>query len=91
MRTIAPVLSVLLATSMSTGLFAQQWQHYGGDAYYEMRPGLTGTWQVSDDRSNSEFAVRVAYDNSYEKNISLKQDVSLMLQTVGVVLRGSGN
>ena len=68
-----------------------QEQHYGGDAYYEMRPGLTGTWQVSDDRSNSEFAVRVAYDNSYEKNISLKQDVSLMLQTVGVVLRGSGN
>lgn len=68
-----------------------QEKHYGGYAYYRMRPGLTGTWQVSDDRSNSEFAVRVIYDNSYEQNVSLKLDVNIMLQTVGVVLRASGN
>lgn len=68
-----------------------QEDHYSGQAYYRMRPGLTGTWQVSGDRSNSEFAVRVLYDNTYEQNLSLKTDVNVLVQTVGVVLRASGN
>jgi lipopolysaccharide/colanic/teichoic acid biosynthesis glycosyltransferase len=62
---------------------------YPGRAYYDLRPGLTGLWQVSD-RHESTFASRAGFDNNYAADLSLKGDVSILMRTVGVVLRGTG-
>ena len=62
---------------------------YHGVAYYSMRPGISGYWQVSD-RHGSEFAARAHYDEMYNRDISLVTDVILILRTLSVVLRGTG-
>lgn len=62
---------------------------YSGDSYYNMRPGLTGLWQVSE-RNESEFADRVRFDNQYDATLSLKSDLSVLVRTVGVVVRATG-
>ena len=62
---------------------------YPGAAYYRLRPGLTGPWQVSD-RHASEFAGRAAHDARYAREVSLWTDLKLLARTVGVVLRGTG-
>lgn len=62
---------------------------YHGLAYFAMRPGLSGYWQVSD-RHGSEFAGRVRYDEKYDSDISLFTDAALILRTLRVVLRGTG-
>lgn len=67
-----------------------QEQYYNGSAYYDMRPGVTGLWQVSD-RNNCTFQGRVAYDNVYAHEVSLKTDLRVLFQTVGVVCRATGH
>ena len=62
---------------------------YPGYAYYTMRPGVTGFWQVSD-RNTSTFAQRAEFDADYERNLSFVTDIKVLLATVGVVLRGTG-
>lgn len=62
---------------------------YPGSLYYEMRPGLTGFWQISN-RNNCRFAGRARYDNAYFKSMSLRTDLVVILRTVRVVLRGTG-
>ena len=62
---------------------------YHGTRYYELRPGITGLWQVSD-RHLDQFASRVHYDNLYSDTLSLRTDVSVIFSTVGVLLRGTG-
>ena len=62
---------------------------YPGSAYYELRPGITGSWQVSD-RNNTSFAERARYDSDYLDRLSLQEDASIIFRTVGVVLRGTG-
>lgn len=62
---------------------------YPGDHYYEMRPGLTGLWQVSD-RNECKFAERVQFDDSYYAALSLKTDLNIMFRTFGVIARGTG-
>ncbi|MEZ5776818.1 MAG: sugar transferase [Paracoccaceae bacterium] len=62
---------------------------YTGTAYYALRPGLTGPWQVSD-RNESTFSRRAEYDRDYDRNLSFVNDMRLMVATVGVVLRGTG-
>jgi lipopolysaccharide/colanic/teichoic acid biosynthesis glycosyltransferase len=62
---------------------------YPGKAYYELRPGITGPWQVSD-RNESSFADRAGFDSQYLADISLTQDLSILMRTVSVVLRGTG-
>ena len=62
---------------------------YPGQAYYNMRPGMTGAWQVSS-RSTSDFADRAAFDDHYHARVSFMEDVSILARTVGVVLRGTG-
>ena len=57
--------------------------------YYSMRPGLSGTWQVSK-RNNSSFADRALHDNAYWKDMSFSTDLSILARTVSVVLRGTG-
>jgi exopolysaccharide production protein ExoY len=62
---------------------------YPGRRYYNMRPGLTGLWQVSD-RNECSFADRARYDDIYHRTMSLGTDLRILGQTVAVVLRGTG-
>lgn len=67
-----------------------QEQYYDGHAYYEMRPGITGLWQVSD-RNDCSFQGRVDYDTAYGRQVSLKTDLGILFKTVGVVWRATGH
>lgn len=62
---------------------------YPGHGYYRLRPGLTGSWQVSE-RHTSTFAERATYDDDYDEKLSFATDVGILAKTVGVVLRGTG-
>lgn len=62
---------------------------YLGRRYYEVKPGLTGLWQIST-RHDSEFAARVNFDDLYVRTLSLSGDFRIMLRTVGAVVRGTG-
>ncbi|WP_246253480.1 sugar transferase [Sulfitobacter maritimus] len=58
-------------------------------SYFALRPGITGLWQVST-RNNSRFTYRNEVDGAYRRNISLSMDLTILLKTVGVVLRRTG-
>lgn len=62
---------------------------YPGQAYYAMRPGITGMWQVSE-RNESSFADRARFDAQYERVLSFGTDIRLLAATVRVVLRATG-
>jgi exopolysaccharide production protein ExoY len=62
---------------------------YPGNAYYRLRPGITGTWQISD-RNDCSFAHRAVFDEEYERSLSARTDLMVMLQTVRVVFKGTG-
>lgn len=62
---------------------------YPGSAYYRLRPGITGFWQISD-RNECSFAARAEFDEAYEQSLSLGTDLRVLVATVGVVLRGTG-
>jgi len=62
---------------------------YPGSAYYALRPGLTGFWQVSV-RNESSFAERASYDTEYLQKVSFSQDMQVMWKTVSVVTKGTG-
>lgn len=70
-------------------MMVEQKQLYPGIAYYKMRPGITGSWQVSD-RNETTFAERATYDTTYYRNLSLKTDMGILARTVVVVLRCTG-
>jgi lipopolysaccharide/colanic/teichoic acid biosynthesis glycosyltransferase len=62
---------------------------YPGQAYYRMRPGITGSWQVSD-RNKSTFADRAIFDADYFREVSILTDLRLIARTFSVVLRSTG-
>lgn len=62
---------------------------YHGLAYYRLRPGITGIWQVSD-RNESAFSKRAEYDTQYDDEVSFRVDMWLLWSTVRVVLKGTG-
>jgi len=62
---------------------------YPGSAYYELRPGVTGFWQISR-RNGTSFASRAAYDSKYSRRLSFATDLRVLIATVFVVLRGTG-
>lgn len=55
-----------------------------------MTPGLTGLWQVSGRSDVDNFDDVVKYDLTYIDNWSLKLDIKILFQTIGVVLFGKG-
>lgn len=86
------IINVLLGDMSLVGprpMMVSQQELYDGAGYYMLRPGLTGTWQVSD-RNSTTFSGRVHYDNEYARTVSLTQDMSVLFRTVGVVFRGTG-
>ncbi len=70
-------------------MMVNQKNMYPGRDYYELRPGLTGFWQVSE-RNDCSFATRAAHDASYNSNVSITTDLAVIAATVAVVLRGTG-
>ena len=70
-------------------MMPEQQAIYPGTAYYSLRPGITGSWQVTD-RNESSFAARAEFDTSYEETLSLGNDLRILAATVAVVLRGTG-
>lgn len=62
---------------------------YPGHSYYLLRPGLTGSWQVSD-RNACSFAERASFDDRYERELSAATDVKILLATVSVVVNATG-
>ncbi|SIS30973.1 sugar transferase, partial [Thalassovita mediterranea] len=63
---------------------------YPGRDYYDLRPGITGPWQVSV-RNESSFADRAGFDSGYAREQSLATDLKLLFATVAVVAGGSGH
>jgi exopolysaccharide biosynthesis polyprenyl glycosylphosphotransferase len=63
--------------------------------YYRRRmsitPGLTGLWQVSGRSEVTDFNEVVKLDLQYIDNWSLGQDLKILIQTVGVVITGTGS
>lgn len=59
-------------------------------AYFALRPGITGAWQV-ECRNESSFSERAHYDDAYNRNLSLREDIKILFRTIGVVLRGTGH
>ena len=55
----------------------------------QVRPGMTGYWQVSA-RNSSTFEERLEMDNFYISNWTPWLDVVILIQTVRVVLLGKG-
>ena len=70
-------------------MMAAQRNLYPGSSYYQLRPGITGLWQVTD-RNQCAFRQRAAFDDRYAGTLSLKTDISILMRTVRVVLHGTG-
>lgn len=56
---------------------------------HTMRPGLTGLWQISEDRPGFVHE-NVRYDEEYVQTVSFAKDMSIIVKTIPVLLRGSG-
>lgn len=86
------LLNVLNGTMSLVGprpMMIGQRHLYHGRAYYRLRPGITGLWQISA-RNESEFVARVRYDEHYHRDLSGWLDLKILARTVVVVLRGTG-
>jgi len=58
-------------------------------SYFDLRPGITGEWQVSDRNENS-FAHRSTIDTRYDFSMTLIGDLKIIAQTIGVIMRRTG-
>jgi lipopolysaccharide/colanic/teichoic acid biosynthesis glycosyltransferase len=56
---------------------------------HTVRPGLTGLWQVSDDRPGFVHE-NVRYDVEYLNTVSLRTDLTIIFKTIPVLLRFGG-
>jgi exopolysaccharide production protein ExoY len=70
-------------------MLPEQQKHYPESAYFRMRPGLTGLWQISE-RNSCSFAERAMHDTRYARTMSFTMDLRILLMTPAVVLRGTG-
>ncbi|MFC3169444.1 sugar transferase [Paracoccus fontiphilus] len=92
MDELPQLLNVLNGTMSLVGprpMMVDQQHLYRGRAYYRLRPGITGLWQISA-RNESEFVERVRYDEDYHRDLSGWLDLKILAKTVVVVLRGTG-
>lgn len=68
---------------------AESYQAWHLRRVLDMKPGITGLWQV-EGRSRVSFDDMVRMDIHYIRHCSLRLDLSILLRTVKVVLRGIG-
>jgi lipopolysaccharide/colanic/teichoic acid biosynthesis glycosyltransferase len=59
------------------------------ELYKQVRPGLTGLWQVSG-RSDLGYSERIRLDTYYVRNWSIWLDLVVLVRTFWVVLSGVG-
>ncbi|MBU2865367.1 sugar transferase [Pacificibacter marinus] len=59
------------------------------DAVLSVRPGVTGPWQVSG-RNSISYAERVQIDLQYVSRVSFWKDISIIFQTVKVMVLRTG-
>ncbi|WP_414041341.1 undecaprenyl-phosphate galactose phosphotransferase WbaP [Acidithiobacillus sp. M4-SHS-6] len=88
------LFNVLLGQMSLVGprpLLAREIERYGEGIhlYIQVRPGITGLWQVSG-RSETTFTDRADLDAWYVKNWTLWYDIVILLRTVKVVLARDG-
>ncbi|MEM8824917.1 MAG: sugar transferase [Pseudomonadota bacterium] len=86
------LLNVLNGTMSLVGprpMMVSQRDCYTGTAYFDLKPGITGLWQISD-RNECEFTGRVRYDEAYSRVVSPILDLRILISTVSVVFRGTG-
>lgn len=83
------VLNGTMALIGPRPMMVQQQDDYSGEAYYRLRPGVTGLWQVSE-RNEGTFVGRVRFDEVYDRALSPRLDAWIIVRSVGVVLRGTG-
>lgn len=57
--------------------------------YLNVKPGLTGMWQVSG-RSGTSYRRRVAYDIIYSRHACLSEDIKVLFKTIPAVIRADG-
>jgi exopolysaccharide production protein ExoY len=62
---------------------------YPGRQYYQMRPGITGLWQVSA-RNSGAFSQRATYDDAYFEQASFATDLRVVLQSLQVMVKRAG-
>lgn len=70
-------------------MMESQKELYPGLDYYDLRPGLTGLWQVSE-RNETSFAQRAWFDSQYNRELSPLNDAMILLGTFGVIFRCTG-
>jgi lipopolysaccharide/colanic/teichoic acid biosynthesis glycosyltransferase len=68
---------------------AEKYQSWHLRRVLEIKPGITGLWQVNG-RSKTSFDDMVRLDLRYLRTCSLPLDVAILLKTVKVVLQGHG-
>lgn len=68
-------------------LLPDQKDNYPGKTYYSKRPGITGSWQVSE-RKSCCIKDRAQDDDDYVKNMSFLNDLKLLWKTVSIVIKG---
>ncbi|WP_116087703.1 sugar transferase [Tropicimonas sp. IMCC34011] len=61
----------------------------GGRGYFDLRPGITGPWQV-EGRGKTAFADRAAFDNAYAAGPTLRLDLLYLARTAKVLARRTG-
>jgi lipopolysaccharide/colanic/teichoic acid biosynthesis glycosyltransferase len=68
-----------------------EFKKYGAASWIfsEMKPGLTGYWQISGDQ-RAGYRRRIEMDLFYAENWSLWFDLKILIKTPARVLRGSG-
>ena len=92
MDELPQIVNVLIGDMSLVGprpMMPEQQSLYPGRSYYNLRPGMTGSWQVSQ-RNEAEFADRAHYDDQYDSELSFWTDVKILARTLTVVLRGTG-
>ncbi|MBV1869020.1 MAG: sugar transferase, partial [Marinosulfonomonas sp.] len=58
-------------------------------AYYRLRPGISGLWQV-ECRNNGAFQKRIDFDETYAQQLTFRSDMRLVVKTIAVVFRATG-
>ncbi|MDJ0733654.1 MAG: sugar transferase [Nostocaceae cyanobacterium] len=56
----------------------------------QVKPGITGEWQVNGRSNIKDFETIVQMDLDYQRKWSIAYDISLILKTIGVVLGKKG-
>lgn len=59
------------------------------DTYLELKPGITGVWQV-EGRSSGDYFERVQMDRKYAATIGIFSDILLIAKTVTVMIQPTG-